>query len=98
MRSDRINNLIAFLIGCALVVGAYWLGSRISHNASNQRDTCQQVQTVVGAIQTIINQDLHSLGMPGSGGYAYYLQHPDELAKTRAVLQYDVATFEPKKC
>lgn len=98
MRSDRTNTLIAFLIGCALAAGAVTLSMRITSNHSQTRDTCRQVQTLKGAIGTLIGQDLHSIGKPGSGGYAYFKSHPDELAHTKSVLTKDVASFRPKHC
>lgn len=84
------------LLCCALTLflGAYVVGQK----SSDQRATCQQVETLKTVIYKQVQASANLLGKKGTAGYAYYHEHPDELANAKQQLTQELSAFGPSPC
>lgn len=84
--------------GCALALALLALMFAWLRISDVSRVNCQQIELVKGEIRKVVGGSLQTLGRRGEPGYEYYVTHPDELARARAELAGELATFRARAC
>lgn len=78
-----------------VLVGIVLLFVQVSHDQVTQ---CHQTELIKSRIRFSVASIDAELGKPGTPGYSYYRQHPDELAKAHALNQETLRQFTPSSC
>lgn len=86
--------IVALCLGL-LIGGDIFLGAQLKSNISVN---CGRINVVVISIKGTVKRAETLLGTPGSSGYAYYQEHPDELARTQVELKREYNSFMLLKC
>jgi hypothetical protein len=90
-----LGALVGLLMGLILIVGAL--------TAVGSLHNCQRVQHLYKVIDVIAQRSLKAYGesgpaRPGTPGYAYYKNHPVELADVRKQIKDQIHEFRSPSC
>lgn len=85
-------------LGVALLLAIGMLGIVWVRVNDSQQNACRQVESIKTVLREIVTRSAYELGKPGTNGYAYYVEHPAELAAAKHAAVAELAEFAPGRC
>lgn len=92
--SERRLLILGMILGSVIglvILSLTWTGIGALTN-------CHHIQHVYRVIQQQGERGLSTIGKPGGTAFAYYHDHPDELARAKQDLRAEIVSFNPPTC